>query len=61
MEKETSQAEPNKSVENDQTESAVTKKPWDQPKLTFVEPRLSKHGELERVTGQFLGAFSPRP
>jgi hypothetical protein len=32
---------------------------WEEPKLTFVEPKLTKHGELTEVTGQFFGAFSP--
>ena len=35
------------------------KQPWQEPKLTFVEPKLTKHGELGEVTGQFLGQFSP--
>ena len=35
------------------------KKPWEDPKLTFVEPKLTKHGELKEVTGQFFGGFSP--
>jgi hypothetical protein len=37
----------------------AAKKPWDEPKLKFVEPRLTRHGELAEVTGQFFGAFSP--
>jgi hypothetical protein len=36
------------------------KKPWQEPKLAFVEPKLTKHGSLEKVTGQsFFGAFTP--
>jgi len=35
------------------------KKRWQEPKLTFVKPKLTKHGKLEEVTGQFFGAFSP--
>jgi hypothetical protein len=35
------------------------KKKWQEPKLTFVKPKLTKHGKLEEVTGQFFGAFSP--
>jgi hypothetical protein len=34
------------------------KKPWQEPKLTFVEPKLTQHGKLEEVTG-FFGGFSP--
>ena len=39
--------------------SPEAKKRWQEPKLTFVEPKLTKHGKLEEVTGQFFGAFSP--
>jgi hypothetical protein len=34
---------------------------WQEPKLTFLEPTLTSHGELTKVTGQFFGAFSPPP
>ena len=37
------------------------KKEWEEPKLTFVKPKLTKHGRLEEVTGQFFGAFTPPP
>jgi hypothetical protein len=37
------------------------KKRWQEPKLAFVKPKLTKHGKLEEVTGQFFGAFSPGP
>jgi hypothetical protein len=46
----------------EKTESAPTleKKPWQEPKLVFVEPKLTKHGSLEEITGQsFFGGFSP--
>jgi hypothetical protein len=37
-----------------------SKQPWQEPKLTFIEPTLTKHGTLEDVTGQgFFGTFSP--
>ena len=39
--------------------SASGKKKWQEPKLGFVKPKLTKHGKLEEVTGQFFGAFSP--
>ena len=32
------------------------KLPWQEPKLLFVEPKLTKHGQLEEVTG-FFGSF----
>ena len=37
----------------------VKKKNWREPKLIFIKPKLTKHGQLEDVTGQFFGAFSP--
>jgi hypothetical protein len=33
-------------------------KRWEEPKLTFVEPKLTRQGELTDITG-FLGTFSP--
>jgi len=39
---------------------APGKQPWQEPKLTFIEPTLTKHGTLEELTGQsFFGGFSP--
>jgi hypothetical protein len=32
--------------------------PWEEPKLTFLEPKLTKHGMLEDVTG-FFNTFTP--
>ena len=32
---------------------------WEKPKLEFVEPKLTEHGQLERLTGAFFGTFSP--
>ena len=34
------------------------KRPFIEPKLTFVTPKLVKHGDLVDVTGVF-GTFSP--
>ena len=45
--------------EEEQSSSAEGKKKWQEPKLTFIKPKLTKHGKLEEVTGQFFGAFSP--
>ena len=39
---------------------APGKQPWQEPKLTFTEPTLTKHGTLEELTGQgFFGGFTP--
>jgi hypothetical protein len=41
---------------------ASAKKKWQEPKLAFVEPKLTKHGNLNQLTAQFngfFGSFSP--
>jgi hypothetical protein len=42
-----------------QASATGDKKKWQEPKLSFVKPKLTKHGKLEEVTGQFFGPFSP--
>ena len=39
------------------------KQPWQEPKVAFVEPKLTPHGTLTEVTGQggFFGTFTPGP
>ena len=44
--------------------STPDKKPWEEPRLDFVEPKLTKHGSLEKLTRMpngdgFFGGFSP--
>ncbi len=34
------------------------KKKWQEPKLAFVEPKLTKHGNLTELTAQFQGFFA---
>jgi hypothetical protein len=44
-------------------ETASSKQPWQEPKLTFVEPTLTAHGPLAEVTGAvpgFFTTFTPR-
>ena len=48
----------------DQDEDQVAQQPtgkqqWQEPKLTFVKPKLTKHGELKEVTAAFFGTFVP--
>ena len=43
---------------------SADRKSWEEPKLAFIEPKLTKHGDLEKVTGKrkrngFFGEFSP--
>lgn len=40
-------------------ESTGDKQAWVEPKLEFVEPKLTAHGDLQRVTAGFFGTFSP--
>jgi hypothetical protein len=39
--------------------SDSSKEPWQEPKLAFIEPKLTKHGKLEEVTAGFFGGFTP--
>jgi hypothetical protein len=41
------------------TSSAASKEPWQEPKLAFIEPKLTPHGKLEEVTAGFFGGFTP--
>jgi hypothetical protein len=55
MERDTGQ--PSQAAEEAQ---AMGKQPWEEPKLTFVEPTLTTHGSLQALTGGgFFGGFSP--
>jgi len=37
---------------------AQTKKPFIEPKLGFIEPKLTKHGDATKITQQgFFGTF----
>jgi hypothetical protein len=44
-------------------EASGGRKPWEEPKLAFVEPKLTRHGKLEKITrgkhNGFFGQFSP--
>ncbi len=40
-------------------DSLQTKKPFTEPKLTFIEPKLTKHEDATKVTTAFFGSFVP--
>ncbi len=40
-------------------DSAQTKKQFREPKLFFIEPKLTKHGDATKITAGFFGTFSP--
>jgi len=45
---------------SDKDEVKPDKKSYNEPKLEFVEPRLTKCGDVTKITGQgFFGEFSP--
>jgi len=35
------------------------KRPFEQPKLSYVKPRLNKQGKVAQITQSFFGSFSP--
>ena len=41
--------------------ASQTRKPFAEPKLTFIEPKLTKHGDATKITnnGGFFSAFVP--
>jgi hypothetical protein len=39
--------------------STENKRLWQEPKLIFVEPKLTHHGTVQEVTGQSFGTFVP--
>jgi len=39
--------------------SSQTRKAFAEPKLTFIEPKLTKHGDATKLTGGFFGTFTP--
>lgn len=40
-------------------EVKVERKPFEEPKLTYMKPKLSKQGKVNQVTQSFFGSFSP--
>lgn len=42
------------------TSTDKSKKPFQEPKLEFIEPKLVKHGDATELTKQgFFGTFTP--
>jgi hypothetical protein len=35
------------------------KRKFIEPKLTYIEPKLVKHGDVKDITAAFLGVFYP--
>ena len=47
-----------KIVNDPAADALAEKKPFIQPKLTFIYPRLVKHGDATQNTHAFFGGFS---
>jgi hypothetical protein len=41
--------------------ASQTRKPFAEPKLTFIEPKLTKHGDATKITGNGNGFFGTFP
>lgn len=47
-------------VQRADVNEAAEKKPFEEPELTYVPPKLEENGRVEEVTLQgFFGTFSP--
>ncbi len=40
-------------------DSSHDRKTFTKPKLTFIEPELTKHGDATKITAGFFGTFQP--
>lgn len=41
------------------TDNCVAKEPFEEPRLAYVEPELTKRGDAKKITAGFFGSFSP--
>jgi hypothetical protein len=48
-----------KGIQEKGLDSPEGKKSFVNPKLTFIEPKLTKHGDATKITSGFFGSFSP--
>ncbi len=46
-------------IQERSSDSFQGKKAFTNPKLTFIEPKLTKHGDATKITAGFFGPFSP--
>ena len=47
-----------KGLEKEKQEQSE-KKAFVEPKLRFIEPKLTKHGDATKITAGFFGSFNP--
>ncbi|GJQ59125.1 MAG: hypothetical protein SCALA701_19260 [Candidatus Scalindua sp.] len=48
-----------KEIQEKSSDASQGKKAFTNPKLTFIEPKLTKHGDATKITAGFFGPFSP--
>jgi len=59
MRKETDDQDTSQNDVISETETRV-KKPFSEPKLAFIEPELTKHGDATKITQNgYFGTFTP--
>ncbi len=46
-------------LQEERLDNSQAKRPFTQPRLTFVEPKLTKYGDAMKNTGSFGGTFIP--
>jgi hypothetical protein len=46
-------------LESKGDDAPVERREFEEPKLEFIEPKLTDHGDLTRVTHGFFGTFVP--
>lgn len=49
----------NNGQQEQRSDSEKTKKHFAEPRLTFVEPKLTHQGNVNEITGSFINYFVP--
>lgn len=44
---------------DEQTNQGPAKPAFEEPRLAFIEPKLTPHGDLRDSTASFIGSFDP--
>ena len=47
------------SQQKEELDTSKTKKPFSEPKINFVEPKLTKYGDVTKITAGGVGFFGP--
>ena len=46
---------------DERTNQGPAKPAFEEPRLAFIEPKLTPHGDLRDSTAGFIGSFDPNP